>query len=299
VDYCSVTSLLSSLKIQLGAGATARPADPLFSPTWIEAEATRIEKTTDSASIVRSTGRRRETAQTNLTLDAVKLNPNVVLGREVTWTGRLENIRQGPARCHLVLRLDNSTIETFALDPDFITALADYITYNESRALADTVTVTATIVDPDTVPQRLLNSKPVLQLKSIERVDFPSSKVTIGQSRDPATVDASRAASAANLLFRRPPAVDTEVTFEAYYSSYSTSKKQVTLKTGPDDGQTIVVKTELSEGFFRTVRDDDAPLLVTGIVTSIGTGYQSDRIQVTATSLRKASPNRARKSSQD
>jgi hypothetical protein len=295
-DYGISANLTQSLKIQLGAGAADRTEDPLFSPAWIEADAMRIEKTTDPASVVRSTGPRRETALAKLSLDAARLNPDVALGREVTWTGRLETIRQNPTRCHLVFRLDNATIEAFAMGADFVTALDDYVTYDESHQRADTVTITATIVDPDTVPQRLLNSKPVLQLTSIERVDVPTSKASAGQPRDPATIDASRRVSAADQLFRQPPAVDSEVTFEAYYSSYSTTNKEVTLETGPDSNHRIVVKTDVSEGFFRTVRSDNDRLVVTGVVTSLGVGYQRDRLHVTASSLRKARPGRSQRS---
>jgi hypothetical protein len=228
------------------------PADPLGA--GLRGDVRRIAKRSDPTTLVQVDGPRRSNVAVSPTV--ASRDRKLFDGRSVQWQGTLQRVCRFKGETHLLVRGEGyQDFEAFAREADFLDELTDYVD-GEAAGTPDTVLVTGTLRPDDDVRYRLQANRPLVELKSVQRLHEPGSLAQVGQRR---AEDSFKETSIAphDLLFRDVPQLGEERQLEARFSSYSRFDKSVRLDCGSRGTSLTVAFPKSSELDFSDYRNGD------------------------------------------
>ncbi|MGB7732249.1 MAG: hypothetical protein WBL72_01010, partial [Thermoguttaceae bacterium] len=170
------------------------------------------------------------------TPDAAVAALDEMLGKEATWSGRLERIRCQKGETHIVVNLASTqsrsvlgvwSFEAYADNAAFVDELADYVSVADSFSDADQVSVTGVVCGAYAARTRLQPAVPLLRIKSVECIKRPDARAVVGEKRKPGSFHDSTLCTGLAAVLRNPPAPGTEVKFTCRYSRFNEYSKTV------------------------------------------------------------------------
>ena len=196
------------------------------------------------------------------TPDVAAFRLSEVLGREVTWSGRLQTFRRREGQTHLTAAPAQSItglryFEAYTPDAAFFEELLDYVDYDGKMSKADQVTVTGTIVRADDAPWRIDRSAPLLKIASIERKSSPASRAVVGSRRSPDSLRTDTVKTGLARLIRDWPTIGTSVEFTGQYDGYSSTEHEMNVKPPKEYGHTVVAFPRAVESMFADYRNGE------------------------------------------
>jgi len=224
----------------------ALPTDPLTAWNRIRVTCDWIQQKDKPETRVRSGDTRRINASQiqEVTFDAAESLRDELAGREITWRGRLLDIRALNNETQLGIYCPDSTTQShqlicFTRQLGFVDELRDYIGGSLWDNKGDAVTVRGVLRPRNTIVSRLGFTGPVVELQDIVRDDAPSSRATVGQTRSQDSFDPNRQEGDLARAIRVVRAPGTELGGDAVYDGYDSDCSSVYVKDTVSEGLRI------------------------------------------------------------
>jgi hypothetical protein len=242
---------LASLAGGLSALQQSAQLDPLTSRLGLTFSAQQVQLEGQPPTRIAAIGARRlgvaaALPATITTPDAVVAAPADVIGREATWSGKLNKVRRRQGVTHVLMDVENSIlnlkqVEAYSDDPQFLSELRDYQDAElDRKATADPVTFHGTIMAADAIDYRLNAKLPLVKLAWIERTGDAATRVATGIPRQAASFRSVDSPSLVALL-REAPAAGERLSFRAVFQSFTSATCVVHARTAESSGPEVKV----------------------------------------------------------
>jgi predicted Zn finger-like uncharacterized protein len=243
-------------------------------PWWngLKVDGIQIRIPENPATLVDAEGSRRVVADPALwTPDTAYAMPAKAAGKEVAWSGTLDQLRRQNGETHLVVSIERSVFglkafEAYAPDLTFYDQLADYLAGNGNQR-GEAVEVIGVVCRADSAAVRLEKASPLLTIKSVQRKNEPTSLATVGGKRDPATMRKSTMRDTMSAISDDFSVAGTEVKIVGQFMHYLSMDVQVKVATGGSTREITVRFENANESMFADYERDDK-VEVVGIVVA-------------------------------